>query len=233
MSFADNWIDRCLKLRILIQHILYCTMADMLADFELLKKYNIPLLPYHLAKSEGEATGAAKKIGYPVVLKIVSPEIEHKTDVGGVKVGVKTEAALKIAYKELIENANGRKLTGILVQKMARKGVELIIGGKKDEQFGHMVVLGLGGVFVEVFRDITARVCPITETDVREMISELKAHPIITGTRGRKPIHIKSLCEIAIKTCRMMHENNISEIDINPAVFDEKGCDIIDVRVIK
>ena len=208
-------------------------MSDMLADFELLKKYGIPLLPYHIAKSESEALESAKKIGYPIVLKIVSPEIEHKTDVGGVKIGIKTEAMLRIAYKELVEYANGRRLTGILVQKMARKGVELIIGGKKDEQFGHMVVLGLGGVFVEVFRDITARVCPIKEADVREMITELKAHPIITGTRGRKPIHIKSLCDIAIKTCKMMHENNISEIDINPAVFDENGCDIIDVRIIR
>ena len=208
-------------------------MSDMIADFELLKKYGIPLLPYEISKKEDEAAAFAKKIGYPVVLKIVSPEIEHKTDVGGVKVGIKTETMLRIAYKELIENANGRKLTGILVQKMARKGVELIIGGKRDDQFGHMVVLGLGGVFVEVFRDITARICPIKENDVREMISELKAHPIITGTRGRKPIHIKSLCDITIKTCKMMYENNISEIDINPVVFDDKGCDIIDVRIIR
>jgi acetyl-CoA synthetase (ADP-forming) len=113
---------------------------------------------------------------------------------------------------------------------MARKGVELIIGGKKDPQFGHMIVLGLGGIYVEIFRDISARICPLVPQDVDEMISELKVHPLLEGARGKKPINKKVLQELVLKSCRFMQKEDIKEMDLNPVVFDENGCDIVDAR---
>jgi acyl-CoA synthetase (NDP forming) len=207
----------------------YVPMA-MLDDFRLLERYGFKLLPYKLAASEDEAAAAAKRIGYPVALKIVSEEISHKSDIGGVKVKIRDEAALRLAYKEIMDNVKGHKVDGILVQKMARKGIELIIGGKKDPQFGHMIVLGLGGIYVEIFRDVTARICPVTDDDVKEMVEELKSHPLLEGARGAKPIDMKALRGMVLGVCKFIMEEDIKEIDLNPVVFDENGGDIVDVR---
>lgn len=205
----------------------------MIEDFKLLEKNGFKLLPYVLAKSDGEAVKAAAKIGYPVVLKIVSSKITHKTDIGGVIVGIKTKERVVSAYKELIDNAKGLPVDGVLVQKKARPGIELIIGSKKDPQFGHMIVLGLGGVYVEIFRDITARICPINVEDIKEMVLELKAHPILLGIRGKKAIHMKSLETLLLGISKFVMKEDIAEMDLNPVVFDENGCDIIDVRFRK
>ena len=205
----------------------------LIDDFKLLEKNNFKLLPYALVKSEEEAVEAAKRIGYPVALKIISPDVSHKTDIGGVKIGLRDDVVLRHAYKEIMINASGKRIDGMLVQKMARKGIELIIGGKKDPQFGHMVVLGLGGVYVEIFRDITARICPVRKEDVEEMIRELKAHPLITGTRGEKPINKEALVRLIIKTCKFIEKEDIKELDLNPVIFDSEGCDIVDARMVK
>jgi acyl-CoA synthetase (NDP forming) len=202
----------------------------MTGDFALLQKHGFKLIPYRLATSEEGAAAAAKAIGYPVALKIVSPDIEHKTDVGGVKVNVKSEEVLRLAYRDIVQSAAGKRIEGVLVQKMARKGVELIIGGKKDPQFGHMIVLGLGGIYVEIFRDISARICPLVASDVEEMVSELKVHPLLEGARGKKPINKKALESLVLSTCAFMLKEDIKEMDLNPVVFDENGCDIVDVR---
>lgn len=202
----------------------------LIDDFALLEKHGFKLLPYRLARDEEEAAKAAKDIGYPVAMKIVSPEIEHKTDVGGVKVNVKNEEVLRLNFREIVQGAKGKKVEGVLIQKMARKGVELIIGGKKDPQFGHMVVLGLGGIYVEIFRDISARICPLNAADVEEMVSELKVHPLLEGARGKKPINKKSLEELVLRVCAFMTKEDLKEMDLNPVVFDEKGCDIVDAR---
>ncbi len=207
----------------------------MLEDFELLKKSRFRLLPYGWAKTKIESHLIARHIGYPVALKIISDEISHKTDVGGVKVGIRNDQALSLAYDEIMENAKTHeaRIKGILVQKMARKGVELIVGGKRDPQFGHMIILGMGGVYVEIFRDISARLCPISERDVEEMIEELKSHPIIEGARGRKGISVEGLKELMLATCRLMQKENIEELDLNPVIFDENGYDIVDARMTK
>jgi acyl-CoA synthetase (NDP forming) len=202
----------------------------MLEDFRLLEKNGFRLLPYKLATEEDGAVAAALKIGYPVALKVVSEEISHKSDVGGVKIRIRDEAGLRLAYKEIMDSTKGHKVDGILVQKMARRGIELIIGGRKDPQFGHMVVLGLGGVYVEIFRDITARICPIAEQDVEEMIMELKTHPLLEGARGSKPIDRAALKRMVLGVCRFMEREDIKELDLNPVVFDEDGGDIVDVR---
>jgi len=205
----------------------------LIDDFKLLEKNTFKLLPYALVKSEEEAVEAAKRIGYPVALKIISPDVSHKTDIGGVKIGLRDDVVLRHAYREIMVNASGKRIDGMLVQKMARKGIELIIGGKKDPQFGHMIVLGLGGVYVEIFRDITARICPVRKEDVEGMIGELKAHPLITGARGEKPINKEALIRLIIKTCRFIEKEDIKELDLNPVIFDSEGCDIVDARMVK
>lgn len=205
----------------------------MIENYKTLQKYGFELLPYGVATTESEAEKVAEKIGYPVAMKIVSEQIEHKTDVGGVKVNIRNKEILKHAFQEIKDNTKGYAFEGILVQKMARKGIEIIIGGKKDEQFGHMIVLGLGGIYVEIFRDITARICPIERKDVEEMITELKSHPLLAGARGEKPIDMQSLVDLAIRTSRFIQKEDIKEMDLNPVVFDSKGFDIIDVRFSK
>ncbi len=202
----------------------------LMDDFMLLEKHGFRLLPYSLAADEDAAAAAARKIGYPVAMKIVSPDILHKTDVGGVRVNIKGEESLRLAYREIIQSAAGKKVDGVLVQKMARKGVELIIGGKKDPQFGHMIVLGLGGIYVEIFRDISARICPLLPSDVDEMVAELKVHPLLEGARGEKPINRKALEQLVVRACAFMQKEDIKEMDLNPVVFDEDGCDIVDAR---
>ena len=202
----------------------------ILDDFRLLEKNGFQLIPYKTAKNEEQAIQAAERLGYPIAMKIISKEIEHKTDVGGVKVEIKSEKALRIAYEEMMQNTKKFRVDGVLVQKMARKGVELIIGGKKDPQFGHMIVLGLGGIYVEIFKDVSARICPVETVDVEEMISELKSHPIIDGARGRQPLNKAAIEELVLKTCKFMIKNDIKEMDLNPVVCDHRGCDLIDVR---
>jgi acyl-CoA synthetase (NDP forming) len=205
----------------------------LVEDFKLLEKNGFKLIPYQFATSEEEAIKAAAKLKYPIAIKIVSPEIEHKSDFGGVKVDIRSEEALRIAYREMIQRNAGKRIDGILVQKMARKGVELIIGGKKDPQFGQMLVLGLGGIYVEIFKDISARICPVEAKDVQEMISELKSHPLLEGVRGKKPINKKALEKLVIKASQFMLKEDILEMDLNPVICDELGCDIIDARFSK
>lgn len=202
----------------------------MIDDFSTLEKRGFRLLPYGMAKSNDDAAKLAEKIGYPVAMKVVSPEIEHKTEFGGVKVGIRNPEALAHAYRDIRDGAKGRRIDGVLVQKMARKGIELIIGGKKDPQFGHMVVLGLGGIYVEVFRDISARICPVSEEDVEEMIGELKSHPLLMGARGAKPINKDVLKKLVVNVCRFMMKEDLKEMDLNPIICDQEGCDLVDVR---
>lgn len=204
-----------------------------LAEFEMLKKYGIEPLPYGIARSEKEAAGIARRLGYPVALKLVSPQVSHKTDVGGVKTGIRDEKRLAHAYEDIMEAAKRYRVEGVLVQKMARKGIELIIGGKKDAQFGHMIILGLGGVYVEVFRDATARICPIAKEDVEDMVKELRSHPLITGIRGMRPINMKKLHSLMVRASGMIVSEDMEELDLNPVIFDEKGYDIVDVRYTK
>lgn len=209
-------------------------MPGELKEFSLLKKYGISPIPYSIAKDEKAAIEAAEKLGYPVALKIISPQASHKTEVGGVKINIKNHVGVKLAFREFKDAIRSHELmvTGFLVQRMARKGIELIIGGKKDPQFGHMIILGFGGVYVEVFKDITARLCPITETDVEEMINELRAHPLIRGVRGQKGINISALKGIMTKVSAMLIKEDLKELDINPIIFDEYGADVVDARFI-
>jgi len=177
----------------------------------------------------------AEEIGFPIAMKAISKQALHKSDVGGVLLDICSASEVESAYRLLERRFSGMELEGVLIQKMASKSkntVELIIGGKRDAQFGQLIMLGMGGIFVEVYRDVTFRVCPIDRDDALEMIHELKSFPILMGARGRKPININALASTLVKVSILLEAENPSEFDINPLLTDEKGCTAVDVRML-
>jgi acyl-CoA synthetase (NDP forming) len=199
-----------------------------------LSKYRIGVAKYSVASSAGEAAAAARKIGFPVAIKILSPDALHKTDKGGVVLGVQNKVEAEEAAETLLKRFSGSRIDGLLVQKMAGKdAVELIVGGKRDSQFGSLLMLGMGGIFVEVYKDVTFRICPITREDAYAMIGELKAKAILEGVRGKKPIDKSALASTLVAVSRLLARENPAELDINPLMADEKGCVAVDVRILK
>ncbi len=200
-------------------------------------EYGIAVTQIRLAKSEDEAVRFAQQIGFPVVLKIVSPQVIHKSDVGGVKVNLKDEEELRRAYREIMSNVRSKvpnaNIEGILVQEFAPQGVELIIGLIRDPQFGPTVMFGLGGVFVEVFKDVSFRVAPLSEQDAETMIREVKAYKLLTGFRGMEPVDVDAIKDALIKVGRIGVENEeIAEMDLNPVIAYPKGIKVVDARII-
>jgi acetyl-CoA synthetase (ADP-forming) len=176
----------------------------------------------------------ARAFGFPVALKISSGQVMHKTDRGGVLLGLKSEDEVRKGHDLLTARFSHVRMDGVIVQRMAGKeSVELIIGGKRDAQFGQLIMLGMGGIFVEVMHDVTFRVCPITRQDAEQMIGELRAYPILAGARGRKIVNRKALVETLLKVSRLLFEEDPKEFDINPLMADEKGCVAVDMRILK
>lgn len=210
-----------------------------LTEFEsrmILEHYKIPIAKAEIAKTAEEAERIAEKIGFPVVLKIISPDIVHKTDVGGLFLNIKTKEELRNSFRQLIFNVKRKvakaKISGILVQKMIENGREVIIGGKKDSQFGQTLMFGGGGVLTEVMEDVSFRVCPINRKDAEEMIGETKYYKVLRGYRG-KACDIEALIEILLKTSRLLEENQeIVELDINPVIALSKGAVAVDARIV-
>lgn len=200
----------------------------------LLAKYGIPVTEERLAGSDDEAFEIAEKLGAPVAMKISSPDISHKSDVGGVVLNVK-QNEVRAAYSEIMSLVNravpGAQIEGILVQQMA-KGHETIVGLKKDAQFGHALMFGLGGIFVEVYRDVAFRVVPIDKEDALDMISEIRGYQILQGIRGKKPADIDSIADVLISVSKMAQKENIVELDINPMMVNEKGAIAVDARAM-
>jgi acetyl-CoA synthetase (ADP-forming) len=200
-------------------------------------EYGIPVTKFQLAKNEAEAVKFAEEIGYPIVLKIVSPDIIHKSDVGGVVVGLKTAKDVRNAYKQILESIKKHKadakIVGVLVQEMALSSTEVIVGAIKDPQFGPAIMFGLGGIFVEVLKDVTFRVAPITVDEAREMITEVKAYPLLKGYRNQPPADIEAIVQILLNTSRLVMEHQeIKELDLNPIMVYEKGAKTVDARII-
>ena len=203
-------------------------------DLKLLSKYRISYPASELAPSLAAAVAAAQKIGFPVAMKVISPQVLHKSDKGGVILDVKSAAEAEKAYRLLMERYRGLGVDGVLVQKMAGKdAVELIVGGKKDPQFGQLLMLGMGGIFVEVFRDVTFRVCPITKADAEEMVSELRGYPILAGARGRKPVNRAALVSTLLRVSELLMKEDPKEFDLNPVMADGKSCIAVDMRMLK
>ena len=200
-------------------------------------EYGIPVTKFKLALNEKEAAKHADEIGYPVVLKIVSPDIIHKSDAGGVIVNLKNPAEVTNAYKKIMENVkkyNAKaKIVGVLVQEMAPQSTEVIVGAIKDPQFGQTVMFGLGGIFVEILKDVNFRIAPITTEDAKEMITELKAYPLLKGYRNTPPADIDALVSILCNTSRLVMDNpEIKELDLNPIMAYQKGAKTVDARII-
>ncbi len=201
------------------------------------REYGIPVTDFEVAKNEMEAVQFAEEIGFPLVLKIVSPDIIHKFDVGGVILNLNSETEVRTAYNGILENVKKHKpnarIKGILVQEMAPQSTEVIVGATKDPQFGPALMFGLGGIFVEVLKDVTFRIAPISESDAREMITEVKAYPILKGYRGQPPADVEAIVKILRNTSRLVMEHlKIKELDLNPIMVYEKGAKTVDARII-
>jgi len=201
------------------------------------RAYGIPVTDFKVAKNGAEAVKFAEKIGYPVVLKIVSPDVIHKSDVGGVTVNVKDAEDVQKAYKQIMDSVKrhkpNAKIVGVLVQEMAPQSTEVIVGATKDPQFGPTLMFGLGGIFVEILKDVTFRIAPVTEDEAREMITAVKAYPLLKGYRNTPPADIEAIVEILLNTSRLvMDHQEIEELDLNPIMAYEKGAKTVDARII-
>ena len=204
---------------------------------ELLREYGIPVPDFELIRSEGEISKLTENINYPVVMKIVSPDIIHKSDAGGVKLDIKDEKEAKLAYQEIIFNIKKynkeARIEGVIVYPLIPKEIEVIVGMIKDPHFGPVAMFGLGGIFVEVLKDISFRVIPLEERDVQEMITEIKGYEILKGVRGKPPRDIQAIKEVLMKISKLTMENpEINEIDLNPIFIFEKGLQVVDARMI-
>lgn len=201
----------------------------------ILKAYGFPILKFKFVKDEKESLEAADSIGYPVVLKIVSPDIIHKIDMGGVIINIKGPDELRNAIRQMTENIKSRnpeaRIYGFLIQEMARRGKETIIGMKRDPRFGPLLMFGLGGIYVEVLKDVSFRIAPIRELSAYRMIKEIRGFKILEGVRGEPPSDIDSIAECLERLSQLaMDFEELEELDINPLFVHEKGASVVDAR---
>jgi acetyltransferase len=194
---------------------------------EILRCYGIPVPEEGLARSPEEASEIASRVGFPVVMKIESPDIAHKTDVGGVALGIGTADAAADAFEQMVTRIRSllpeARLNGVSVQKMVR-GREVIVGMTRDEQFGPVITFGLGGIFVEVLKDVSQRLAPLSAADADELIRSIRAYPILTGARGRRPSDIRALREVLLRLSQMAEDlPELAEMEINPVMVDDEG----------
>ena len=204
---------------------------------ELLRAYGVSLPPAEFVRSPAEAAAASIGLGFPLAMKVVSPDIVHKSDAGGVKLNLKDEEAVVRAFGKIVERAASvttqERVLGSMLSPMAPGGQECILGMIRDNQFGPVIMFGLGGIFVEVLKDISFRVAPITEQDLDDMIQEIKGYRLLTGIRGEKAKDIGAIKEILAKLNEIAVDNpEIREIDLNPVIVHEQGASIVDSRVI-
>jgi len=202
---------------------------------EILGYYKIPVPKWNVVKKVANAVTFSKKIGFPVALKIVSREIIHKTDVGGVFLNLNSEKEVEQAFNQIIKNVKKHKpkarIDGILVQKMIKDGQEVIVGGKKDTQFDQVLMFGGGGVLVELIEDTSFRVIPVNKKDAEEMMQETKVYQILKGFRGKK-YDVNSVLNILLKTSKLLEQNpEISELDLNPVIVLPKNAFVVDARI--
>ncbi len=205
--------------------------------FALLGQFGLPIVPHAPVATADEAAAAADRLGYPVALKVVSPDILHKTDVGGVGLGLADAAAVRRAYADVQAKARAANpaaaLRGALVAKMADPGAEVIIGMTRDAQFGPALMFGLGGIFVEVYKDVAFRLPPLSEADAREMVHEIKGLPILTGFRGRPPCDLAAILRCLLAVSRLVEARpDLEELDLNPILAYPTGCLVVDAKVV-
>lgn len=213
---------------------------SIFTEFEskrILKQAGILVGETKLAKTSKEAVSLSQKMGFPVVLKIVSPDVVHKSDSGGVKLSINSAAEVKKAYDEILKKVRKQfpdaVVHGVSVQKMLQPGTEVIVGTSKDPQFGPVIMFGLGGIFVELLKDISFRVIPVEQRDAQEMIQEIKGYPLLQGYRGKEPASIPALVEIILKISKLIEENpQIKELELNPILAYRNKAIAVDARII-
>ncbi len=204
---------------------------------EICRTYGMPTPEFGVAHSASEAAVIAGKVEFPVVLKIVSQDILHKTEAGGVRLDLKSRDEVERAYSQILAkikayNANAR-IAGVLVQHMSPNGVEVIVGGLRDSQFGPTVLFGLGGIFVEVLKDVSFRVAPLSELDSRDMIKEIRSYSILKGIRGQPAADEEAIVRVLQGSSRIMQENeSIQQMDLNPVLVYGNGASVVDARII-
>lgn len=204
---------------------------------ELLEQADIPVVETRLAKSKKDAITISKELGFPVVLKIASPDIVHKSDSGGVKLGVANATQVGKAYSEIMSSIKEKypnaAIQGLAIQRMAPPGLEVIVGMSKDVQFGPVLMFGLGGILVEVLKDVSFRIVPVTRRDAAEMIREIKGYPLLEGYRGQEPADISALEELIVKVSQFVDQNpEMKELDLNPIFAYRDRAVAVDARII-
>ena len=214
--------------------------SSVLTEIESLgfhRSAGLPVAESRLARNKKQAVEFSRELGFPVALKIVSPEIVHKSDIGGVKLGLKNVSQVKSAYDDILQNARKScpeaRLHGVSVQKMAPPGQEMIIGMFRDPQFGPVLMFGLGGVMVEIMKDVSFRLLPLSPQDAREMVSEIKGYKLLTGFRGSDPVNIQSVENLLLKMSDLIQAHpQIRELDVNPVMANKDGALIVDSTII-
>lgn len=212
-------------------------MLSEAEGYEFLKKYDVPVPKYRIVTSQDDAASASEEIGYPVVMKIVSPQILHKSDAGGVIVGVKNQTEAREAYAQIISSVKSCKpeadIEGVIVEEMAKPGVELIIGGNTDSAFGKTITFGIGGTLVEFLKDVSIRILPLNEDEIRQMVKEINSYKLISGYRGSAPKDEETLVKTIMNVCRAFEDNEeLKEFDINPLRLYESGACAVDTAFI-
>ena len=206
---------------------------------QVLSQYGIAITREKLATSPEMAVELARQIGYPVVLKVQSPHILHKTESGGIKLNLCSDEEVRHSFKEIVSNSlnymPGADIHGVLVQEMLKGGIEVIIGTTEDPVFGQVVMFGLGGIFVEALQDVSFRITPIERRDAEDMVKEIKGYRVLQGLRGKPPVDFNILIDTILKVSRLVtdHSTSIKELDINPMVVFEEGARVVDALIIK
>lgn len=213
------------------------TLLTEVESKEIVEEGGIKVVRAKLAKSMKEAVALSKECGFPVVLKVASPDIIHKSDIGGVKVGLRSASEVKRAYREIMAAVKQKEpkagIRGVSVQPMAKPGVEIIIGMTKDAQFGPVIMFGLGGIMVEILKDVSFRIVPLAKKDAREMIRDIKGYPVLEGYRGQPPSDVAALEDMIMKVSAFVERTPvIKELDLNPVFAYEDGVVAVDARVV-
>lgn len=212
---------------------------DESAGKQLLSAFGITVPQSRVAKGVDAVDAAMSGLKAPVVVKVMSPDILHKSDAGGVKINLQSVAEVKAAITGMLDapKIKGARIDGFLIEEMAPAGHELVIGGLRDPQFGPLVMVGLGGIFVEILKDVSFRLCPIARIDAEEMLAELKGAAILKGARGTKPASLDAIIDVLLKVggengLLMRHAADISEADINPLIVSDTAAVAVDARFI-
>ncbi len=210
-----------------------------LEAFDILKAYGIPVVKIAFAKTADEAVSAAEEIGYPLVMKVVSPQVSHKSDIGGIRLSLHNATEVRAAYQDMMESISKKmpdvSLEGVQLQPMLSGGREVIIGMVRDLTFGPLLMFGLGGVYIELLKDVRFAIAPIDNNEAREMITGIKTYPILAGFRGTKPSDIDALVDVILRVSRLVCDfPEIEEFEINPLIVfeEEKGALAVDMRMV-